>query len=489
MKLGWFALALALTAITAARLWLATVWHVTSDEAFFFLCSERMDLAFFEYPWGTAWLVKWGTEFVGGGALGLRLLFPIVAALASLGAFALGSALGGRGAGWWAVVLLNAAPAFQAVAVEANPTGPALAGCVLGLAFIAWRPASIFAWMAGGVMFAVALQFAIWPLVAVAAPLGLLLPVTRQRAWRPPRVGVVLMLVIALCGLTPFVMWNQAHDWPILALGTWQTLTEFRLASAMEAMRQTFSAISWPAALIGLLGAAAFLFECRKRLSLRQTGVLLLVPGMAWLYGAFSGHLVNGVMLLMFLMLTIACLAVATSWVRTGLAIVIACGMLVQFFVISLSRPADLPWAAIRKSVEALLASGTAPDEQPVFLIAQSPRLTASLNYHLALSETAGDAEVYLLESQNLANQWGLWPSYDDFVETEEAPDEFFEELQAVNPYLGRSAFYITREPEAALPQALTAAFAEIQPAATLSLNEGGMVYIYFCRSYQTLPL
>jgi hypothetical protein len=101
-----------------------------------------------------------------------------------------------------------------------------------------------------------------------------------------------------------------------------------------------------------------------------------------------------------------------------------------------------------------------------------------------------GHPPVYVLESQDVSNQFALWPSYDDFVETDAPPVEYFTEQKAVNPFVGRTAIYIGPEAADGLPQALTAAFAEIRPLATLRIpGRSDPLYIHLCVDYQTLPL
>jgi hypothetical protein len=257
----------------------------------------------------------------------------------------------------------------------------------------------------------------------------------------------------------------------------------------MGSLNQAIRVISGPALLAVAVGMALLILSWRKERRLRRLGVILAPLVIAWIFGALTGQASPYLILLTFIFLVAGISATLAPWWRMGLGGALALLISIQFYLQATLRLPDLPWSSVRRSLEALIESGAPYQTSPLFLIAQSPRLTASLNYHLAQSEIADGVEVFLLESQNLANQFGLWPSYDDFIETKTAPDELFEELRAANPNVGRSAFYVTREPMTVLPQSITAAFEEIQPAATIDLAEGGMLYIYFCRNYQTMPL
>lgn len=480
---------LAVMALTGVRLWLASQWSVTPDEALFWLCTQRMDLAFFDTPWGVPWVVQFGTWVAGDTALGLRLVFPIFAGIATLAAWIFGRNLAGPAIGWWSALLLNAAPGFQLAAVEAGPVMPALAFTLTGLALLTATGSATLKWMLAGVAFAIAVQFSMWPLLGAVAALGFLVPMGRVSKGEIPWLGVTLCYALIGLGLMPFLIWNFLHGWPMGALGTFQTITHVSGASLLESLNQAVRTVSGPALLAVAVGLVFWVMRWKRERTLRRLGVVALPMIIVWVFCALTGQAGSFLILMGFLFLATASCALIAGWHRIGLASALVVLMCSQFFIQATSRIPDLPWSAIRRSVEALLDAGAPYQSQPIFLVAQSERLTSLLNYHLEQSDIAGKTEVFLLESQNLANQFGLWPSYDDFVETKVAPDELFEELRAENPYVGRSALYITREPEAALPQTLTAAFENVQPATTIAMGDAGTLYIYFCRNYQTLPL
>jgi hypothetical protein len=489
MKKDWLLLVLAVVLLTAARLWLAVQWAVNPDEALFWLCTQRMELAFFDFPWGVPWAIQCGVWLAGDSALGLRLFFPIFAGVVTLAAWVIGGRLGGTSVGWWSALLLNAAPGFQLAAVEAGAVIPALAGSLVALAVLSvWR-SSVWAWMLAGIAIAFAVQFSMWPLLVAVAALAFLVPIGKQSRAEMPWLGLILFYAMIALGMLPFLIWNFLNHWPMGALSTFQTLTHMSVGATVESVNQAVRVVSGPALLGVAVGLIFWIQKWRRERKLRLLGVLALPFVGVWLFCAVTGQASVFLILMSFFLLATASCALLSGWLRVGLTLSVFVLMCVQFYIQATSRMSDLPWSAIRRSVEALVEAGEPYQSAPIFLIAQSDRLTASLNYHLDQSEIAGEAEVFLLESQNLANQFGLWPSYDDFVETELPPDELFEELRAENPYVGRSALYITREPASALPQAVTAAFESIQLATTISMGDAGTLYIYFCRNYQTLPL
>ncbi len=482
-------LVLSVVVLTAARLWLAAEWTVNPDEALLWLCTQRMDLAFFDFPWGVPWVIQCGVWLAGESALGIRLFFPVFAGVATLAAWMIGQRLGGPSVGWWSALLLNAAPGFQLAAVEAGAVMPALAGSLVGLAVLSGARSHAWSWMLAGFAFAFAVQFSMWPLLVALVALGFLVPIGKHPRAEIPWFGLILFYALIALGMLPFLIWNFLHHWPMGALSTFQTLTHMSFAAALESLNQAVRVVSGPALLGVAVGLIFWIWGWRRERNLRLLWVITLPFLVVWLFCAVTGQASVFLVLISFFLLATASCALLARWQRVGLAVAVFALMSVQFYIQATSRVSDLPWSAIRRSVEALVESGEAYQTAPIFLVAQSDRLTASLNYHLEQSDIAGEAEVFPLESQNLASQFGLWPSYDDFVETKLPPDELFAELRAENPYVGRSALYITREPESALPQAVTAAFESVQPATTIAMGDAGTLYIYFCRNYQTLPL
>jgi hypothetical protein len=92
---------------------------------------------------------------------------------------------------------------------------------------------------------------------------------------------------------------------------------------------------------------------------------------------------------------------------------------------------------------------------------------------------------VFVHESPALTSQFGIWPSYADFIETDQPANEFFTEQKGINPFIGRNALYLG----SSLPQTIKGAFAEVQPVRRLKLPDGTPLTIFLCLDYQTLPL
>jgi hypothetical protein len=198
--------------------------------------------------------------------------------------------------------------------------------------------------------------------------------------------------------------------------------------------------------------------------------------------------------------LSLGLLAWLTIWIseRSGkillvMALLTSATWISLFYVIS-PRPATEVSADVAELIESLRRRMTDDAGEPVFLIAQTPQLASALSLRLPDVSWVkpGHPPVYVAESPYAGSQFALWPRYDQFVDapplTEDAPDPFTEQ-GGVNPFLSRSALYITREPPDNLPQAITAAFISHQLIGTIQGPSGHPLKVYLCLDYQTLPL
>ena len=138
-------------------------------------------------------------------------------------------------------------------------------------------------------------------------------------------------------------------------------------------------------------------------------------------------------------------------------------------------------------------AAATGQGHEGVFLVAGDAPLAAIMGYHLrdVLVPPEGHPAVYERESQDISSQFGLWPGYDDFVETDRVVDEYFTEQKGENPFVGRSALYLSREAPDELPQTIKAGFESVTFLEQLppAGGDGAPLYLYFCLNYQTVPL
>lgn len=210
---------LALLFLTLARLAVANFAPLAPDEAYYWVWSHALAPGYLDAPPMVALWIRAGTALAGPGALGIRLLGPLSAALGSVLLWDAGERLlPGRRAGLVAAALLNATLLFGVGAVIMTPDTPLLffwTACVWALArFLDGRRggwlvvAGLFAGLAMDSKYTAAL-------LAPAILLWLLL-VPELRRWliRPaPWLGALA----GAAAFAPVVAWNAAHGWASFA--------------------------------------------------------------------------------------------------------------------------------------------------------------------------------------------------------------------------------------------------------------------------------
>ncbi len=480
---------LLLAAVTGLRLWAATKLPVTPVEAYHWMAANRLDWAFFDGPGGTAALAHLGSLLCGDDAFGLRLAFPLLAALATIGAYLLGRAWNGPLAGLWVAVALNALPVFNVSAIHVGPEMPALAFSTLGLWALgrALERGRLW-WILTGLFFAAAAQFT-YATLAVIPGILLALGFSSRHRTEFRHLGIYFTLVLIAAGTVPAILWNQAHSWPATALGTWRTEFTPDWPGAGRAGLATLRQLSLPA-VVAILFAGFLLVRAARLHSRPRLALFLATPFLLlWLRGILHGDEAPTALLLGAIILVAAALGgILETLPRRR----IAAGALLLTAALTALAPAPPrdPWPSVATALTPLLTEVPAERPAPLFLIAPDPAATAALSYHLSRLPSGATHPVFLRESQDLSNQFGLWPRYDDFIPTDKPTDEFFKlEGNSTNPYLGRSALYLTEESPDDLPQTITAAFARVTPTATLTLPDGRKLRVYLCEDYQTMPL
>lgn len=212
------AVALAILAITVARLWLLTADAappVTPGEAEVWLMGHDPRPAWPDSGPLLPWLVRLVSTWCGTEAECLRLLAPVAQGMATWCLYHIGAALFDRRTGFWCMVVHATLPIvfwdslfIGPVAVLASPWALAL----LALGRTMTVDQRLTDWVGLGVGIGVGVL--IHPLMLLFVPLALvflLLSGTAARLpWRPgPYVAVLTVLACAW----PDIMWNAAHDW------------------------------------------------------------------------------------------------------------------------------------------------------------------------------------------------------------------------------------------------------------------------------------
>ena len=185
------------------------------DEAYYWVWSKSLAPGYLDHPPMVALWIRAGTTLLGDGALGVRLLAPLSAALGSILLFrAAEDLLPGRNAGAIAAGLLNATLLFGVGAVTMTPDTPVLffwTATLFALARLTrtgdgrwWLIAGAAAGCALASKYTAALLGIAIPVWLAASP-PLRLWLRRWQPWAAAALAGILFL--------PVILWNAAHDW------------------------------------------------------------------------------------------------------------------------------------------------------------------------------------------------------------------------------------------------------------------------------------
>ena len=206
--------ALALAALTALRLIVASLAPVSPDEAYYWVWSQAPAFGYLDHPFMVALWIRAGTALFGDGAFGIRVIAPLAVALGSVLILDAARRLG-AGRGYVAALLLNATLLFGAGGILMTPDTPLILFWIATL----WAMARIVSggsgwwWIAAGVFAGLALDSK-YTAALLLAGLGLwlvLLPEGRRWLLRDARPWIGL--AIALLLFLPVILWNADHHW------------------------------------------------------------------------------------------------------------------------------------------------------------------------------------------------------------------------------------------------------------------------------------
>lgn len=491
-----FLLPAVLALVTVLRwLWLAPQ-ELSPESAYMALCGYAPSIAYFDGPGGTALSVASGIALAGGGALGAALFWPVFAALATLGLYHLVAPIAGPRTAMAAAVLLNLLPAFNAAALTPTCAMP-LTMFALGFAACAWRAldTSALGWWfltgccaAGGLLF----DYLAWFFMPALLVVILASPGGRRQLLEP---GFWLACLPPLGILAWLTTWNADHNWVHFIGGTWQTATTFDLRRLPS---EIFSAAAGMSPLAFFAAAAGLVFSLRE-IQASSRAKFLAVPALAAclvaLYLGLRGEPTEAPGLLAAAM-TLPLIFRLPVPAGIASAVFITSAVWVAFSTAAMRSPPPLVTSEVAAEIEKLRAAQTVDPSTPVFLIAKDAPLASALSLYLPdVSFVApGHPPVYVVESPYADSQYALWPRYDQFVDApRQDPDDSardpFTEQDGTNPFLWRSALYISPQEPDDLPQAITAAFAAHRLLAEITTPSGKILRVYICSEYETLPL
>jgi 4-amino-4-deoxy-L-arabinose transferase-like glycosyltransferase len=512
-------------ALTAIRLTMVATKDLETDEAHYWMWSERLAPAYFSKGPGVAFAIRASTTLFGANEFGVRFFSPVLAAGTSLLLFYFGRRLFGETAALWLVLGLNATPIFN-----------------IGAFLMTIDPLSIFFWTAAMFTFWLALERSpefsgYWPATGLLIGLGFLCKYTNALEL----VSVLLVLAVAprlrqefknpalywllgafaICLLPPLI-WNAQHAWITLAhLRARGGLDQSFGIHPLEPLKFLgahflfYSPLLFLALALGVLGNLRRINQQMKVLFLFWFGIPVFA-----LYLLVSINKVAAPNWDALAFLSFGLLAAyfwrdrlpSSTWVRRAATVAIAIGLLMSAIALDsdLIRSAGIRlwrrdpsnrlrgWQSAAQAVEKLRDEWDAKVGSKLFLIADDRDRASEVSFYLRDKRPAGPGHppVYLVESQDLVNQFSFWPRYDEFVtaSADAAPneDQAYSE-GGVNPFAGRSALFIRDGASGSLVHNIRAAFQSCEVIATMEvLRHGEHIRtwrIFLCRNYKTLPL
>ncbi|MGZ5538170.1 MAG: hypothetical protein ACXWG0_06555, partial [Chthoniobacterales bacterium] len=174
------------------------------------------------------------------------------------------------------------------------------------------------------------------------------------------------------------------------------------------------------------------------------------------------------------------------------------------FHVVGIRYPKKDPsdrmrgWKTASAAVEQLRAEVEQQIGTKVFMIADERARASELAFYLRDKRIDGPGHppVYIIESQDIVNQFSFWPRYDEFVAAPVAPPaeggDVYTEESGVNPFQGRTAIYV-QNTNAGTPHSISAAFQSTEYYRTIEVRRYGRLVrslqLFVCKNYRTLPL
>ena len=254
--------------LTLWRLYLSAGLQLHPDEAYYWLWSRHLDLAYFDHSPLVAYFI-WFTTLLSKSELWVRLSGTIVTLISSFLMWRLALQLSGSvrvAAG--SVMLFNVYPLTMLGLIVITPDIPVFLFWSLSV-YLFWqimRSNKAWLWYAFGVSFGLALLSKYTALLLLPC-LFLYLLLTDDRRWLKTFYPYVSLL-IALLIFFPAVYWNSRHDWISFAFQldhglAGQGYSLDRLAQYIGGQLLVAGPLAW---MLGMYAAVALLFRKNKAL-------------------------------------------------------------------------------------------------------------------------------------------------------------------------------------------------------------------------------
>lgn len=273
-----------------AKFYLAGQLNLFGDEAFYWLESQHLALAYSDVPWLTPLLVHFGTELFGDTTFGVRFFFILLANSLPFVLYLLCKPIFSKRIALFGAALITTIPLLASLGIAATPDTPLISLQLLltlclyhALNSNQWRD-----WLLAGFIaafcFGAHYRFAIF--IGVFGLYLLLQSLIRMdfatRIWRNPKFYTALS--IALVGLIPSVIYNSQQEWAAFNFHfserhPWQ----FNIKGLLYPFVQML--VASPLMFFALLAASIYCFKIRHKLSAGEFMLFFIGTGY-WLFFA-----------------------------------------------------------------------------------------------------------------------------------------------------------------------------------------------------------
>lgn len=513
--------------LTLIRWTLIGTMDLAFDEAHYWMWSERLAPAYFSKGPGVAYAIWASVKIFGPTEFGIRFLSPVAGMATSLLLYYFARRLFSEATGFWTVIALNIIPMFN-----------------IGSFVMTTDTLSVFFWVAAMVTFWLALEKSpkfswYWPMTGFLIGLGFLSKYTNalqlisvvmvlalaprlRREFKRP--GLYLLLLAFVICMIPPVLWNAERGWPTVGhlrdRGSLDQPIGIHPVELLSFLSMHFAVYS-PLLFLGLAWAVIASWpgtrQNFKKLFLVWIG--LPVFGLYFLLSLFH-HASNanwdglaflslGILAVSYWRERIEAHPSLLRWATAAFVLSLLCSLiglntdLLHGLGINPNKkdPSDRMrgWKTASAAVEQIRAEVEQQLGEKVFMIADERARASEFAFYFKdkRAEGPGHPPVYIVESQDIVNQFSFWPRYDQFVEAPAAAKnenggDVYTEESGVNPFEGRDAIYIQNTSREA-PRNITAAFQSTDYYRTIEVRRFGRVVrtlqIYVCKNYKTLPL
>jgi 4-amino-4-deoxy-L-arabinose transferase-like glycosyltransferase len=205
-------LIIALLALTAIRVAVASAYPLVDDEAYYWTWSKHLAWGYPDHPPAVAAMVKLTTAMAGDSVVGIRLGPILLAALSSLLIYDLGRRMFDRRTAMFAAAGYQIIPVAAVGGIFTFPDAPFIFCWILAV-WCVWRAREFeraWDWYAAGLAVGLALLSKLTALFLVLSFVGFFL--AHHRRWLR-RAEPYRAAAIAIAVILPFIAWNRRHDW------------------------------------------------------------------------------------------------------------------------------------------------------------------------------------------------------------------------------------------------------------------------------------